>query len=69
MNSATSAKLGGMDKNCKKYTSVRTALAEIFHQKLATPVEKNYSAAHSIVNRTAKQKNTQSNRYDILFSA
>ena len=59
MVSAMEAELVGLFENFQKATSMRTALAEIGHQKPPTPVATYNTAANSIVNGTAKQKRSQ----------
>ena len=54
MASATEAELVGLFENFQKETSMRTALAEIGHQKPPTPVATYNTAASSIVSGTAK---------------
>ena len=60
MESATEAELGGLFENCRKATSMLTALAEMGHSKPPTPVAMENTAAKIIVNRTSKQKGSRS---------
>ena len=59
MESATEVELGGLFGNFQKAKSMITDLAEMGHQQPPTPVATDNTAASSIINGTAKQKNIE----------
>ena len=56
MASATEAEMGGLFENCQKATSMRMALAKMFHPQPPTPVETENTAENSVINGIERKK-------------